>query len=183
MFLPEPQFDEGIIVDRPNLVTKTRRFTELTISVASWILWFLAMRPVMLLLMWLAGWRFFYVHMLGKGGIRNPVYFGVGLMCIFGILALIIIWNRYDKFRYGGKYKGRSKGLAEDAYMAAFYRMRPEDVRRIKRAQRLDVYFTDNHQIELDVDRKGEDAHDRITGFYDPQNVEAHFAELRKLRP
>jgi len=176
MFESERDFGEGIIVDRPTLMSKTRRLTELTINTLSWVLWFFTLRPLVLLSLWLLGLGAFYVHMFGKGGIRNPEYFAIGAVLIAAILLVVVAWNRYDRLRYGGKYKGRSKGIAENRYMGAFFLLSVENVSRIKEGRRIDVHFADDSSVEFVIGRD----RDRIPGFYDPQHLDRHFREVSK---
>jgi poly-beta-1,6-N-acetyl-D-glucosamine biosynthesis protein PgaD len=178
MFLQEPQFEEGIIIDHPGMISTVRRIAEWSISVASWALWVFILRPLLVLVLWSMGIEFFYSHMLEQGGIRNPRLFAAGLVVIALILVTVSGWNLYDRIRYGGKYKGRSRGIAENDFMGAFFNISNEDVRQIKQQKYIDVSFEDEHAIEFSFRGREE----VVRGHYDPQRLEQHFDRIQQRR-
>ena len=179
MYFDEHNFQHGIIIERPRLLTRRRRLTEWTVGAIGVYLWVVVMRPLFLLILWILGARIFQTHMIELGGLFNPRYFGFICMGILGIFVIMIGWNKYDRIRYGGTYKGRSRGIAENGYMGAFYNIPSEEVDRIKQSQRLSVYFPKNHTIEMVVNNDNDSP---INGFYNPQDMEEHFRLISSLK-
>lgn len=177
MFLRELEFNDGVIINEPDLMTKSRLFTEWSIVLASWALWLVVLRPLLVVFLWALGVRAFYIHMVFLEGISNFDLFLRGGLCVVIICLTIAAWTLYDRLRYAGQYKGVSRGLAENSYMGAFFRMTDQDVRRIKQGKRVDVYFEKGQCICVAVD----DQEENVRGFFAPQRLDMHFEEVRRF--
>ena len=177
MFRPEPDFDAGLVVDVHNRLSRKRRLTELSLGAMGWFLWFSLLRPSFVVLLWALGLHILHHHVIAKSTYNDShllASLGIGIVSIF---LVVTGWNVYNRVRYGGKYKGRSPGLAENDYMGAFYRIPAEDVGYMKAGRRIDIHFRGGHVIDFDVDG-GEML---VKGFYDPQSLAEYFREVLKL--
>lgn len=170
--------DPGIIIDRPSLVTKTRKFSEFTIGVIGWILWFFLVRPLFIFIVWYVTYRFFEFQMFNLRGIDNPAYYAYGFAVVMGIFSLMVFWNRYNVYRFRNKEKRRSRGEADDVSMAAFYQLEPEDVGKIKEAPYIEFYYPESDVLEIAPDG----SETRLKAHYDPQKNEIKLNIIRQKR-
>lgn len=143
------EVDPGIIIDRPSLVSRTRKFTEFTVGVVGWMLWFFLVRPFVLLLTWYLAYRIFAFQMFQLEGIENPILYERGFIAVFVIFLLMLFWNRYNVWRFRRKDRRKSRGVAGNESMGAFYRISPESVEQIRNSPITEVYFYGNDTIEL----------------------------------
>lgn len=160
MFDKHPDFDKGILIDKPSHLSLLRRFTEKGIMLAAILMWISLLRPVVLLCLWVIGFRVAYSHLIKLGGARNPVFFTISISCVLVVLLTIILWNIYDRMRYSNRYKGRASRPTENGQLGALFSLPAEEVAAIKRSQMLEVYFLDKGQISIKItqDQKKLDA-------------------------
>jgi poly-beta-1,6-N-acetyl-D-glucosamine biosynthesis protein PgaD len=152
---------EGIIIDRPDLMTTTRRYGESTTAAIAWVLWVFLTRPLLFIALWAFGARVFYVEMVKSVGWRNWEAFGKYLsvgwrnweafgkyfLAIIGICLLLLFWNRYNVMRFRGKERRRASKEVADVEMASFYRMSEQDVRHIKNWKTVNVQFLPGRKL------------------------------------
>ena len=138
---------EGIIIDRPDLMTKTRRYGESTTAAIAWVLWVFLTRPLLFIALWAFGARVFYVEMVKSVGWRNWEAFGKYFLGIIGICLLLLFWNRYNVMRFRGKERRRASLKVTDVEMASFYRMSEQDVRHIKNWKVVNVQFLPGRRL------------------------------------
>src|SRR6056297_2551621 len=132
--MKEPEFDQSIIIDRPDLKTRTRLYMEWGATVVGWILWFFLVRPFILLLAWVVGYKLFYIHMFKYKGIENLDLFlkyGCAILVIYFVMQA---WNLYNARRFRGKDRRTSPRFASDSEMAEFFEMSVEEVEGLKRS-------------------------------------------------
>ena len=138
---------EGIIIDRPDLMTRTRRYGESTTAAIAWALWVFLTRPLLFIALWAFGARVFYVEMVKSVGWRNWEAFGKYFLTIIGICLLLLFWNRYNVMRFRGKERRRASKEVADVEMASFYRMLEQDVRHIKNWKTVNVQFLPGRRL------------------------------------
>ena len=164
--MDKTDFDKTIIIDRPKLVTKTRQFTEMSIAIACWILWFFLLRPLIILLVWFLGYMFAYRHMIELGGIENVRFFAYQVVVLLGIFSAIYTWNRYNVLRFRGRERRKFTGDATDKGMGDFFCVSKEEVEQLKNCRNVAISFYENRKVELESS-----GIDKITAKYDPQSV------------
>lgn len=145
--MEEPEFNTPIIINRPDLKTKTRFFTEWGLALAGWIMWFFLVRPFLLVLAWLVGYELFYIHMVKYRGFENaPLFLQYGGL-ILVIYLIMQGWNLYNARRFRGKERRMRPEDVTDAEMADFFEMDEDDIRALKECERVDAEFLENNVI------------------------------------
>lgn len=159
----------NLIIDRPTLVSKTRHYTEWSLQVLGWILWVFFIHPLIMIILWYVAFRFFNYQMFKLGGISNPKYFSAGAGVLLIIYAGMLIWSKYNAYRFRGKEKRRSSGTATPEKMAAYYKVKPENIIDLQNSRNVDVYFPEGDIVEISSDKAS-----RFRALYAPQNKEKH---------
>ncbi len=161
------QFDNGIIVDRPNLLSATRRVSEAGIMIGGWMLWIFLLRPLVLTVVWAFSVQLVYVQMIQLEGIKNLQLFAIHGSVILGIFLVFFAWNRYNFLRFSGKERRKYSSSAKAEELAAFFQMRSEEVTYISDCKTIQVSFLGNHSVRL----VGE-ACQPILASYNPQEID-----------
>jgi poly-beta-1,6-N-acetyl-D-glucosamine biosynthesis protein PgaD len=100
--------DSMPIIERPNVLPPLRRHTEWSITAAGWAVWVGLCRPLSIALLWIFGARQFYEHMIRLGGLQAIVhFFSLYSYVILAIGVVLMGWNRYNHWRYGGQDRRR----------------------------------------------------------------------------
>ncbi len=179
MFLPEPKWDEGILVDRPSLLTKTRRYTEWSASITSWILWFFALRPLLVTVLWGIGLHYFNRYMIAESGFDNSVFFRRVFLAVWTAVASMFFFHSYRKARFWDRPYAPPKDIARAPLLAAYYDLDPQALAELQRSHRVDAYFLPGHRLEL----HGPERRVKAAGFFNPQQYRLHLGRLRLKHP
>ncbi len=163
-------FQRGMIIDRRDIVSKTRGWTEWTLNAAGWVLWIFLVRPLVLLAIWYVAYRFFKYHMFTLEGIENPEFFGIGAGTVMLIFLSMLVWSRYNAWRFGGLDRRKSRGEANAEELARYYKMSPEDAGRIRQSRLIEAHFDKGESVRLKLDGGGEE----IEILYAPLNQARH---------
>ncbi|HPN84974.1 MAG TPA: poly-beta-1,6-N-acetyl-D-glucosamine biosynthesis protein PgaD [Victivallales bacterium] len=159
-------FKSEMIIDKQDMVSKTRSFAELTLNTAGWILWFFLVRPLAIIIVWYVGYRFFKYHMFTLEGIDNPEYFGIGFGVVMLIFLSLFLWSRYNAWRFGSVDRRKSRGIADDESVAKHYKVKPENIADLKKASNVEVSFSQNENISIQIE--------------DGPKIDAFYALLKK---
>ena len=148
-------YPENLIINRPDLKTKTLLFGEGLLTVLFWGFWIYLWLPVISLIAWLFGFHILYVHMVELGGFDGLIHqldtFSIGIALLSGSLAF---WSFYNLKRYG-KYNRRNKVLWTNTdQMAREFSISSEDFNDIQQSKTVRFYFSDIHEISaVDTDK------------------------------
>lgn len=160
-----------LIIDRREAVSKIRNYSELTFNTIGWILWFVLIRPLVLLALWYISYRFFKYHMFTLEGIDNLEFFGLGAGTVLLIFTAMFVWSRYNAWRFGGLDRRKSCGEAGTAEIANYYKISIEEVEKIKNAFSIKIYFDKTEYIKIQTEDGTE-----IDALYAPLNPQKHIA-------
>ena len=162
-------FQNEMVIDRRDIVSKTRGFTEWTLNSVGWILWIFLIRPLVMLIIWYISYRFFKYHMFTLEGIDNPGFFGIGAGTVFLIFLLLFAWNRYNLWRFGGLDRRRSRGQAGVAEIANYYKITEDEATKLRNAPVLKISFDKKEYIKILFDDGTE-----VEALYSPLNQKKH---------
>lgn len=157
---------DSLIINRPEALNNIRRGAEISITTIGWIVWIFLCRPVLLVILWLMGFRFFFKHMIdlsGLSGLQELKLFYISVIIV--IVLLIRGWNMYNKARYGKK-KRRSvvKGVSEERLEGCF-KLPPGSVQKLRKMEEITVDFLEDHQFHI---RDTKNAKNQFDGFFRP---------------
>ncbi|HID70800.1 MAG TPA: poly-beta-1,6-N-acetyl-D-glucosamine biosynthesis protein PgaD [Desulfobacterales bacterium] len=114
-------YPDCLIINKPDLKNMPLLFGEGMLTILFWGVWFYLWLPVVSMLAWWLGFKFFYRHMVELGGFSGFIQFldvffsGIFLLC--GALAL---WSLYNLKRYGS-YRRRNQIMTTDMDNLAVY--------------------------------------------------------------
>jgi len=158
-------FKEEMIIDKREIISKKRGFTEFTLNTIGWILWFFLIRPLVLFIIWYIAYRFFKYHMFTLEGIENPDFFGIGAGTVLLIFLVMFLWNRYNIWRFGGLDRRKTRGVASAAEIAKHYKISEEEAEKLRNAQEIKIFFDQDDYIKVKLSDGTE-----LKAFYSPLN-------------
>lgn len=138
------------IIDRPELKSGFRHFLEGSITVMLWALWLYWILPVLTLLLWFFGLRFFFLKVFSKN-ILSELFEIIknGGAVILIILTVTIIWIYYN-YNFIFKRKGERRkriSVCPDETIAKFFDVEPQLLEKAKKNKRVTVELKDNKFI------------------------------------
>ncbi|MCP5107617.1 MAG: poly-beta-1,6-N-acetyl-D-glucosamine biosynthesis protein PgaD [bacterium] len=146
-----------LIIETPQLQTLKHRFSSSLITFFFWAAWFYLWLPVISLLAWLAGIRFFYDHMVGLGGAKGFVQILLIYLAAVLLIGLIFFaWAYYNNKRF--KYKKRRGAIWKIGFtnLAERYKLNEDQVLNAKSSRRLVVHFDEaGNIIDLTKGKRG----------------------------
>lgn len=141
-------YPEKLIINRPDLKSQTLIFGEEILTIIFWGFWFYLWLPLISLIAWLLGFRFFHTHMVELGGLEGFMNqidtFTIGIVLASGILAT---WSFYNLRRYGS-YNRRNKILSTDLKkLRDDFSVTSQDFDTIQQAKRISLSFDEQNEI------------------------------------
>lgn len=168
------QTGEGLIIERAEAVSGSRRLAEWTYNFMAWAFWFFLLRPLIIGALWYLGVRLAYYQMITLQGVKNPDFFVFSVAGIAAIFALMLFWNRYNVYRFRGVERRKSRGSCEPEELAEYYHCRIEDVEAMSNSRNVDVYFKGPELVEADCGTGV-----RFDALYAPQNPKLQLAAMK----
>ena len=156
---------EGLIIDRPGLISKLRRYSEWSYNLFAWIFWLFLLRPIIILILWYLGVRIAYHQMVFMEGFNNPAFFGYGFLAVVVILLVAFGWNRYNFLRFRGTDRRKHQGdcIAED--LAKYYNVPTNAVTSFQMSPYVEIAFQSDETIEVNTGSQ------KTKALYAPQHL------------
>ena len=99
-----------LIIETPGLQNLKQRFGHSMFTLAFWLFWFYLWQPVISIVAWAFGVRFFHENMIGLGGLQGFLSLLGGYALVVGSIALIFFgWAAYNNFRF--RHRSRRESL------------------------------------------------------------------------
>jgi len=159
---------EGLIIDKPGLITKLRRVSEWTYNLLAWAFWLFLLRPLVILALWYLGVRLAYHQMVFLEGFDNPQFFAFGSLSIIFIFTIAFAWNRYNLIRFKGLDRRKPPGNCTEEDLAKHYKISPKDVESFQAAPYVEIAFFGDESIELNAGAQ------KTKALYAPQDLAKH---------
>ena len=142
-------YPDCLIINHPNLKNMPLLFGEGILTILFWGAWFYLWLPVVSMLAWWLGFKFFYRHMVELGGFSGFIKFlNVFLSGIFLLCGTLAIWSFYNLKRYGS-YRRRNKTMITDmAKLSGDFNISNEKLLRTQTAKRISFSFTEENTIK-----------------------------------
>jgi|GEM_PF-2200874 len=167
----DPETNRGLIIERVNLLSRLTVFSQWSYNAFAWFCWIFLLRPLLIAGLWYLGFKMTYFQMIELEGFHNPEFFRWLIIALCLIFLFMLFWNRYNAYRFRGKDRRRSRGECDSVDMAAYYKVSPDTIDRLKQAANLDFYFGPE-SVSID-DGTGS----RIQALYAPQNLQKHLGD------
>ncbi len=141
--------NEPLIIDVPEKLSMLRRTTEASLTLFGAVVWMIALRPIVAIILWYLGWHLAYAHMIKLEGLFNAGYFAVLGGVALSIFVGLLLFSRYNAARFGAATRRRPRGAATLDELAAFFAMDPASLQELREAGAVVVYRTARDRIEL----------------------------------
>lgn len=136
------------VIDNPRLRTPLRSLVEDTATVFLWALWVYFVSPVLTMILWLLGFKYFYEALFPIPGFNEHLFFVLKNAVLFVLIVLWIniTWVFYNyRFIYKRLGERRKKTpQVQDRDFAPFLLNPPESLSEFRRHQRLNFYLQEN---------------------------------------
>lgn len=127
--MTHPLARDDLIIERPDLQTWRQRFGYGALTLLFWLLYAYLWLPLLSLLAWLAGLRFFYYEMFVLGGYEGIVrLLGLYASIIVVISAIYIGWALINYWRFKGVERRKAKPPVSAGEMAGYFGLDEADI-------------------------------------------------------
>lgn len=134
------------IRDNPKLKSFLRNVGEWSFTTLMWALWLYLFLPLLNVILWLLGIRFFYVEVFEKAGyvqllnLLNKI--GWGILAVFAILRF---WGYYNYLRFGRKDRRKSTSSTTVGQLSESFNLPPEKI--IELQSQKEVVWSPQHNL------------------------------------
>lgn len=134
-----------LVIDRPSLQSLRQHYLSATFTFVFWVIWILLWTPLITLIGWLFGVNLVYIEMIKLEGYKSVIAdFGLFLMCITLIGAILGIWAAYNFFRFKDLERRAALDPVNNRQLAAFFGVDLQTLTKQQKTQCLSVSF-DSH--------------------------------------
>ncbi|MEK6776437.1 MAG: poly-beta-1,6-N-acetyl-D-glucosamine biosynthesis protein PgaD [bacterium] len=139
---PKALKDNRLIIDQPSLQSLWQEYSYAFCTFIVWVAWIYLWLPLISLVAWLLGIRFYYEHMIVLGGY-------LGFLKVMGLYALIIFilgialvfWALVNQIRFRGKDRRKTVYATKEEEVINFFGISRDDLRIAQKAKRLTISF------------------------------------------
>jgi biofilm PGA synthesis protein PgaD len=135
------------IIDKPKLKSFLRKITELSFTSLMWGLWFYLFLPLLNLVLWVLGIRYFYIEVFELGGYKGLI--NLLLKAGWVILTVFLVmrfWGLYNYWRFGKRE--RRKNLPSETFeqTVEYFQVSPEQIQQVQSSK--EVVWPLHHEIK-----------------------------------
>lgn len=134
------------IRDNPKLKSFLRNVGEWSFTTLMWALWLYLFLPLLNVILWFLGVRFFYVEVFEKAGylqllnLLNKI--GWGILAVFAILRF---WGYYNYLRFGRKDRRKSTSSTTVGQLSESFNLPPEKILELQ--SQKEVVWSPQHNL------------------------------------
>ncbi|MDY6843063.1 MAG: poly-beta-1,6-N-acetyl-D-glucosamine biosynthesis protein PgaD [Thermodesulfobacteriota bacterium] len=134
------------IIDKSELKSPLRYLIEGAVTIFLWSLWVYWISPILTLILWFFGIRFFYSEFFLKSGIGEVIHIMKdGGLVVLIITAVMLVWIYYNYlwFLKRGERRVSQTFIHYDKEFAQIFNIELDRLQKAKQTQRLEVNLTD----------------------------------------
>jgi len=136
------------IINKPDLKSRGRKISEMSITTIIWILWLWLFLPVVNVLLWVVGVQTFYHTLIVDTGYIDffELVRSVGLTVAI-VFIIMRTWGYYNYWRFGKRNKRKSLPEVTPARLSSIFAMTPEEVVNLKASREVTFTFEGGRPI------------------------------------
>lgn len=121
------------IRDNPELRSFLRNIAEAGFTGIMWGLWIYLILPVINIVLWILGIRFFHISIIEQAGYREFLNLA-GKMggTVLTVFVVMLLWGYYNYRRFGRHERRKGKVAAGAGQVSAFYKMTAETAKELQ---------------------------------------------------
>jgi poly-beta-1,6-N-acetyl-D-glucosamine biosynthesis protein PgaD len=121
------------IRDNPKLRSFLRNITEAGFTGIMWGLWVYMILPVLNIVLWVFGVRYFHIAIIEKAGYKEVLNL-VGKMgwAVLTVFLIMRLWGFYNYRKFGRNDRRKGKASSDARQIAEFHHMTVETVRDLQ---------------------------------------------------
>jgi len=133
---------DDLIIEQPNLQGLWQQYSYGICTFLAWGIWLYLWLPLINLVAWLFGAKLFYEQMILLGGYQGLLQdLGLYSLVIFIIGAVLILWARYNQYRFQGKEKRKRTPRYARMEEIEFFEVEEDVLKMVQTSKRIYVSF------------------------------------------
>ncbi len=136
------------IIDKPDLKSKGRKLSEMSITTFIWLLWLWLFLPVVNTLLWMVGAQTFYHTLIVDTGYID--FFTLARRMGLTVIMVFIImraWGYYNYWRFGRRNKRKNLPDATPAKISEIFRLSPDEVVTLQASKEVTFSFNEEGPV------------------------------------
>jgi biofilm PGA synthesis protein PgaD len=126
------------IIDKPKLKSFLRKIAELGFTSLMWGLWFYLFLPLLNLVLWVLGIRYFYIEVFELAGYKGLINLLLKAGWVILIVFLILrFWGFYNYWRFGKRERRKSLPSETFEKMSEYFQIPPEQIQHIQSSKEV----------------------------------------------
>jgi biofilm PGA synthesis protein PgaD len=137
-----------LIIERPELQSNAQRYGWSSITFIFWMLYIYLWLPLITLVAWWVGAKFFNLHIIqlsGYSGLMEKL--GLYAAIILAISAILIGWAKIEHLRFKDKPRRKGSVAVTVAEVAKKYNLQENQLTQLRLEKSVVVHFSDKGAI------------------------------------
>lgn len=133
---------DDLIIEQPSLQGLWQQYSYGIFTFLAWGIWLYLWLPLINLVAWLFGAKLFYEHMILLGGYQGLLQdLGLYSFIILIIGGVLILWARYNQYRFQGKEKRKRTPRYAPIEEIEFFEVEENVLKMVQTSKRVYVSF------------------------------------------
>lgn len=137
-----------IIIDKPESLQPHHKVTSFSLTFIFWIFILYLWQPLISLIAWFFGYKFFYEHMVELGGYQG---FIDSLALDFQVIAIfcivLVLWAKSNQWRFRGKNRRTAVKPVPQSEIAEYFKVKEDLFRQLQKKKNVTLVISDDMQI------------------------------------
>ncbi len=134
-----------LIIEIPNMQSIRRKYSYATLTFVFWTIYIYLWLPLLSLLAWGMGFKFFYEHMITLGGYVGLMHSAaVYTFVIFIISSIFILWAQINLYRFEGIDRRSTINPILVKDQADYYSLTEQQAHNWQEAKNLVIHHNDD---------------------------------------
>jgi biofilm PGA synthesis protein PgaD len=139
----------NFIIDAPGFQTLKQRYSSALLTLIFWVFWFYLWQPLISIIAWGLGIKFFYENMVLLGGIYGFLELAlIYLLVVMGIGVLFFGWAFYNNRRFKKKKRRAKLWKISFGNLSNLFQIDENQVLALKSSRYAVVHFDENGHIK-----------------------------------
>lgn len=137
-----------LIIDKPEALRTHHKVTYISLTFVFWLIIFYLWQPLISLVAWSFGFKFFHEHMITLGGYQGFLeILLIYVQVVVGLGIIFLSWAKINEWRFKGKNRRTQVARVRHSEVAEYFKVDADSLRQMVQQKNITLRITDEMEI------------------------------------
>ncbi|WP_223668859.1 poly-beta-1,6-N-acetyl-D-glucosamine biosynthesis protein PgaD [Kangiella shandongensis] len=137
-----------LIIEKPEALRTHHKVTYVSLTFVFWLIIFYLWQPLISLVAWSFGFKFFHEHMIRLGGYQGFLeLLLIYLQVIAGLGIVFLSWAKINEWRFRGKNRRTQVARVRHNEVAEYFKVDVDSLRQMIQQKNIALRITDEMEV------------------------------------